>query len=120
MDTKQQREWLLCDSKPKSDLVQRIVAAKKEGLSDKDIAAETDKLNALITLDDLHLLYVNPRLRYHYNHAIAKISWNVASEMRCDIKTTNVREDVMKDVINGMLDVIRLTSEMNMIGRKSM
>jgi len=114
MDTNQP---ILVDmgTRPSSLIVQHIIAAKKNGMSDEDIACEIDSVNVPITLNDLHLLHICPDLQYHYKHHIAKVAWGSVSKMQCDISTLSVRDDVMKDIVNNVLDIVKMTTEMNKI-----
>jgi uncharacterized Zn finger protein len=101
--------------RPSSRIVKHIIAARKSGMTDEDIACENDNINLPITLNDLHLLHICPDLQYHYKHAIAKVAWESASKMKCEIATLSARDDVMKDILNNTLDIVKMTTEMNKI-----
>jgi hypothetical protein len=89
-----------------STLVERIIVAKNIGISDENIASENDRINHPITLDDLRILNDTPNMRYHYKHAIAKVSWKWASEMHCDIAAIDEDDNITIDIVNNILAVM--------------
>lgn len=110
-------DWLMVDGRPKSALLKAVIAKKKLGESDAKIGEYIDRYTGGVTVDDLHLFRVHPQMQSEYARLVAKVARQCTSSNKCQLVTGNVREDTLVDVTNAILVIMKMTAQMQAIGR---